>query len=367
MDKPDVSVVIPVYNSISYLPELMRSLRHQTLKNIELIFVDDCSDDDSVVYLNKVAEYDSRIVVIEPGVKLGAGAARNYAFDYVRGRYLCFVDSDDFLELDALAQLVRIADDNDVDVVIFGIDQYREVDGVFMDMPWAVVEGRVPEGQVFSPADVENFYKYMVGFTVNKLYRSDYFLNLGVTFPDVGAHEDMPFTYAAVSVTQRAYYHKPVLYHYRRQREGSRSDDTEDQFVFMLEALEVLKKELERLGVWEQNERNYANYVLHMVEWKFSSTHGLVRQRFDEVFRNEWANRLGILGYPDDYFYIDSERELLNRIMSKPYVVQLEEEISRKDVRIRKLEKDNAKLRKKLKEASSDFARLRKIRKKIKL
>lgn len=344
MGNPLVSVIVPVYNSEPYLPELFSSLFRQTLEDFEILCIDDKSADGSLKYLNMRAANDERVRVIALAENLGSGGARNNALKYVKGKYFCFVDSDDFVEPNMLEDLVCIAEREQADVVLFNLDQYREQDGVFTPMPWAVVEGKVPEDKIFWPAEVDNFYKYMVGFTVNKLYRTDYFNPLGIEFPDVGAHEDMPFTYAAVSASKRVYYHDAVLYHYRRQREGSRSDETDEKFHYMFEALECLKEELVRLDIFEEYERSFENYVLHMAEWKYSSTRGLTRMRFLDSFRDEWAGRLGVLDRPDEYFFIESERAFLHRALSQPYVEQLEEDLASSKAMVKRLEKQNARL-----------------------
>lgn len=350
MDNPLVSVIVPVYNSEPYLPELFNSLKNQTLQDFEILCIDDKSSDGSLKYLNMRATNDDRVRVIALQQNVGSGKARNEALKHVKGEYFCFVDSDDFIEPNMLGDLVDIAQREQADVVIFNLDQYREQDGVFMPMPWAVVEGKVPEGKIFWPAEIDNFYKYMVGFTVNKLYRTEYFMPLGIEFPDVGAHEDMPFTYAAVSGSKRVYYHDAVLYHYRRQREGSRSDETDEQFQYMLEALECLKDELIRLEMFDDYERCFENYVLHMAEWKFSSTRGLTRMHFLDSFRDEWADRLGVLDRPDDYFFIESEREFLKRALRQSYVEQLEDDLADSKAQVRSLQKKNEKLQMQLNE-----------------
>ena len=348
LDNPLVSVIIPVYNSEAYLPELFDSLSNQTLTNFEMICVDDNSSDDSLRLLNMYAENDSRVSIIALQQNMGAGGARNIALDKVRGQFFCFVDSDDFIEPNMLKDLVEVAQQTNADVVIFGLDQYREQDSTYAPMHHAVVEGKIPAKEVFWPAEIENFYKYMVGFTVNKLYRTEFFKPLAIRFPDIGAHEDMPFTYAAVSAAKRVYYYDETLYHYRRQREGSRSDETNDQFVYMFEALECLMEELMRLGIFKDYEQCFENYVLHMASWKYSETHGLTRMRFHDAFREEWAFKLGVANRNDDYFFIESEKQFLKRALAQPYVNQLEEDLERSNSEIRRLKKIIKRLNKKI-------------------
>ena len=96
-----VSVILPVYNAGKYLHQCMDSIVNQTLKDIEIICVDDGSSDNSLEILRQYAEKDERVKVIAQA-NGGAGAARNNGLRAATGEYLSFLDSDDFFELDML-------------------------------------------------------------------------------------------------------------------------------------------------------------------------------------------------------------------------------------------------------------------------
>ena len=95
---PKVSVIIPVYNVEQYLRECLNSVIKQTLKEIEIICVDDGSTDNSLDILKEYAEKDHRITIITQK-NLHAGVARNAGLSIAKGEYLSFLDSDDFFEL----------------------------------------------------------------------------------------------------------------------------------------------------------------------------------------------------------------------------------------------------------------------------
>lgn len=90
-----VSIVIPVYNCEKFIEETIESVRRQTYPNWELILVDDCSKDQSASLMQKKAESDERIRVVLQEINRGAAASRNAGVDLARGRYLCYLDSDD--------------------------------------------------------------------------------------------------------------------------------------------------------------------------------------------------------------------------------------------------------------------------------
>ena len=115
---PRVSVVVPVYNVETYLPQCIDSIRAQTLEDIEIVCVDDGSTDRSGALLDLYARLDERVVVIHKA-NAGVSAARNDGIEAARGDIVCFVDSDDVLMPKACATVSRAFEEHDVDVVKF--------------------------------------------------------------------------------------------------------------------------------------------------------------------------------------------------------------------------------------------------------
>lgn len=117
MDKPKVSVIVPVYNAEQKLNRCMESLFGQTLREMEFIFVNDASTDGSLQILIDAEAKDSRIKVIDCTENSGAGGARNVGLDYAEGEYIGFVDADDFIKNDMYEELYTKAKTGDYDIV----------------------------------------------------------------------------------------------------------------------------------------------------------------------------------------------------------------------------------------------------------
>ncbi|MBQ9059301.1 MAG: glycosyltransferase family 2 protein [Atopobiaceae bacterium] len=97
---PSVSVIVPVYNPGPGIANCIKSLRTQTLENIEIIFVDDCGDDGAMDMVRETALQDSRIRILQNERNLGSGHSRNRGIEAARGDYLSFVDADDYVSPD---------------------------------------------------------------------------------------------------------------------------------------------------------------------------------------------------------------------------------------------------------------------------
>lgn len=123
IQNPLISVIIPCYNVEKYLDRCLKSIVHQTYRNLEIILVDDGSPDSSGIICDRWADKDNRIIVIhkENG---GLGFARNSGIKIAKGEYIAFVDSDDYIDITMYEKLIATANNTNSDVVYCGI--FRE-------------------------------------------------------------------------------------------------------------------------------------------------------------------------------------------------------------------------------------------------
>lgn len=115
-----ISVVIPVYNVSKYLDRCLQSVVNQTYTNLEIILVDDGSTDSCPAMCDEWARRDRRISVIHKK-NAGLGMARNTGIEHATGQYICFFDSDDYIELTTIEHAVRLAEEEQSDIVVFGM------------------------------------------------------------------------------------------------------------------------------------------------------------------------------------------------------------------------------------------------------
>ena len=114
MSRPLISVIVPVHNAAGYLHRALRSVLRQTLTDFELILVDDCSTDESTKILEYYRERDERVRLFSTATNGGPGVARNVGLRNAKGRYIAFLDADDFWIKDKLEQQVRCFEDGEV-------------------------------------------------------------------------------------------------------------------------------------------------------------------------------------------------------------------------------------------------------------
>ena len=162
MSIPVISVLLPVYNAERYLRECLDSILSQTMREFEVICVDDASTDGSTAILAEYAKRDDRVRVVTNSENRRSGASRNQALDAARGEFLCFVDNDDRLpERDMFASLADLARREDLDLVLFSAQAFfddglpEETKSAFQrkkdaGLVNAAICGRTTTGAVFS-------------------------------------------------------------------------------------------------------------------------------------------------------------------------------------------------------------------------
>ncbi|MEJ4087309.1 glycosyltransferase family 2 protein [Galbibacter orientalis] len=122
----EVSIITPVYNSSSFLKDNIESLQKQTFKNYEHILIDDCSSDSSVEMIENYAKIDNRIKLIRLDKNSGAGVARNTGIKAAIGRYISFLDADDYWHASKLERQIKFMSEMDC---AFSYTQYYIVEG----------------------------------------------------------------------------------------------------------------------------------------------------------------------------------------------------------------------------------------------
>ena len=121
MQKPKVSVIIPIYNVEQYLRKCLDSVCNQTLEDIEIICINDCSPDNSLEILKEYQKNDNRIKIIDFNENKGSAVARNTGMEQAKGEYIGFIDPDDWIDLDFYEKLYNKAKDCSSDLVIGNI------------------------------------------------------------------------------------------------------------------------------------------------------------------------------------------------------------------------------------------------------
>lgn len=201
-----ITVIVPVYNVEKYLEKCVDSILNQTYKNLEVVLVDDGSTDNSGNLCEDIKKRDGRIKVIhkENG---GLSDARNYGINAARGKYIGFIDSDDYIEPDMFESLMRNMIENDADISVCAYDM------VYPDKVDIIAEDTGVQVYTTDEAFKVLLHRNNIGvIACNKLINIE--LLQEVRFP-LGRHfEDINTTYKIIDKANKVVYDPRPLYHY---------------------------------------------------------------------------------------------------------------------------------------------------------
>lgn len=307
MDTLKVSVIIPVYNAEAYLRQCLDSVCGQTLRELEIICVDDGSTDRSLEILREYAGKDSR-VRIAAQANGGAGAARNHGLRLATGECLSFLDSDDFFEPDMLELAYRQLQEYQADFVIFNSDQYHMDQEKFVSIDWALRMQDVPPYQPFTHRELtDNVFLSFVGWAWDKLYSREFVLKHRLQFQEQRTTNDMLFVFSALVLAKRIAVLNQVLAHQRRGSNASLSVTREKSWHCFYDALMALRRFLKEQDIYWEVEQDYINYALHFSLWHLRTLAEPTKQLLKEKLCSEWFAELGIEGKNRTYFYNQGE------------------------------------------------------------
>lgn len=315
MHSPKVSVIIPCYNAEKYLRQCLDSIVGQTLRDIEIICIDDGSSDATPEIIREYQDKDGRVKCIIQD-NAGAGAARNNGLRQARGEYLSFLDSDDFFEPDMLEEAAAAADRHQADYVVFGSDRFHMDTNAFAEVPWIVRKEDLPPYMPFTYRQLtDNVFLTFVGWAWDKLYRRSFVLEQELWFQEQRTTNDMLFVFSALVTAKKIAVIDKVLAHQRRGISESLSVTREKSWHCFYDALTALKERLIREDIYWELEQDYINYALHFSLWHLNSLAEPTHTLLENKLREEWFEALGITGKPESYFYSHNEYAGFRRIM----------------------------------------------------
>lgn len=218
-----VSVIVPFYNVENYIEKCLNTLVHQTLEDIEIILVNDGSQDRSMVVVKKFLEqYPDKITYLEKE-NGGLSDARNYALPYAKGEYIAFLDSDDYVEKTMYKDMYELAKKEDSDMVE-------------CNFYWEYPDKKKEDIGVVYNGKKEMLEKVRV-VAWNKLIKKEVLEKSKVTFPKGYRYEDVEFTYKLIPYLDKVSFLKKPCIHYI-QREGSISNNQNERNKEIFDVLE---------------------------------------------------------------------------------------------------------------------------------
>ncbi len=262
-----VSIIIPTYNVEMYLVECMESVIHQTLKDIEIICINDGSTDGSLKILKSYAQKDDRIVLVDKE-NGGYGIAMNIGLEKATGEYIGIVEPDDFVKLDMYESLYQIAKDNDLDFVKADFYRFKRTDEDDMNMVYNHLS-KNPEdyNKVFNPSEDTEAIRYIMN-TWSGIYKKEFIEKHHIRHNETpgASFQDNGFWFQTFIFATRAMIVDKPYYMNRRDNPNSSVHNREKVYCMNIEYDHIRDILMEHPELWERFKgmywyKKYNNYI----------------------------------------------------------------------------------------------------------
>ena len=299
-----VSVIVAAYNAEPWIRDCLDSILSQTLHDLEVICVDDGSEDNTLAALHVYEEKDNRVHVIHQEHR-SAGAARNTGLSLAKGKYLSFLDADDFFELNMLEKCVTILDREASDIVVFPAMMFHEGSGKNEFLPWSCKKEYLPSKRPFAPTEMQQYlFNAFQNWAWNKVFRHEFIKQQRILFQDVPRTNDMAFVCEALASAKLISVLENPFAHYRTGNVNSLQSSNHLSPLAFWDAFIETKIRLERRGLYHYYEQSYLNWVLEgALQNARSNRDTFARAYIACLLHFECEHEFGILTHSRDYYY----------------------------------------------------------------
>ena len=280
---PRISIIMPIYNSEKLMNKPIMSVLNQTLKEIELICINDKSTDNSLKILREIQKKDKRLKIINNKINCGPGQSRNYGIKKAKGKYICFVDSDDWLEIDTCELLYKKAEQNNADVVLI------KPKLIFQNK--TILDKRLLKNNEQENKEIifkKTIQRKIAWAPWSRMIKRELLEKNNILFPNLYVAEDMDFAYKTIYYANKVCVENKYLYNYFLH-EGSLTSykNSKRRIDNYFESIKLLKQFLEKNNILKK----YKNEFIYFKLYNYLATYGVLTNS-KETFNKEYYKKI---------------------------------------------------------------------------
>ncbi len=293
-----VSVIMAVYNGEKYIEQALNTIITQTLKEIEILCVDDGSTDNTIEILKKYEKKDRRIRILRHLEKTdGAAEARNMGMDAAKGEYLSFLDADDFFKPDMLEKAYVRAKKTNAEVVVFDAYIYNDDTEMVCSERFLLNRQKTPNLKEFTPTECsKTLFRITVGTAWNGLFSHAMVTKNKLRFASIHHTDDQVFVYMAYALANKIAILPERLLYYRKNVPRSQSANAHLHPEAGYMAPYMLMQELKKRGIYEKYKIAVAELALEIAFWHITGMTNV--ENFHKLYfamKDTYMRELGIL------------------------------------------------------------------------
>ncbi|HJA66517.1 MAG TPA: glycosyltransferase [Candidatus Mediterraneibacter cottocaccae] len=303
-----ISVIIPICNAEKYLKQCLESLENQYFQRMEILCIDDGSTDRSREIICSFVNRDKRFQIYTQNNK-GAGNARNRGLALAKGKYVLFLDADDYFSPNMLSDSFNKIRESEADICVMNSWQHDMKTGHITPCTYSLQLENLPRFRPFRVEDMtQNPFRCFVGWAWDKLFLKSFLINNDLKFQDLRTSNDMYFTYMALFKADKITTLDARVIYQRRNINESLSMTRDLSWNCFYYALMAMKEELIDMGMYEKRRINFENYALHSCLWNLMTLSEENAYKLLDRLTSGWNLDLGIneldisaTEYPEEY------------------------------------------------------------------
>lgn len=320
MSNSKISVIVPIYNCEKFLKGTIESIINQNYKEMEIILINDGSKDRSLAICNKYKQNDNRIKVIDK-MNSGVSDTRNKGIEAANGKYIAFIDADDYLEKNTFSNLINIAEKYAPDLITTGF--FSEVNKEHYDEIYSKEKFYHSKEEINK--DIVKLWDNHILYNIwNKLYLKDILDKHNILFPNKNWGEDIIFNQIYLKYTNTLYNTSKCYYHYIREREGAITKKYDiNLFSIRVRENEEFIKYFKEIGIAE---KDYIEFVARRyIDRTLGCIQNVCALRGDISFKNKYKKVKEIIEHTDTrkYIKIAKIKSLKMKILLIPYKIHM--------------------------------------------
>ena len=278
MNKFDLSIIVPVYNCEKYIRKCLDSVCTQKVARLQVICINDSSQDDSLHILKEYAEKYKFVEIYSNEYNVGLAATRNRGIKLAQGKYIMFLDADDYIREDTLNRVLENTYQNEVDILLYDMLMiWDNSEKKNLEQQWRIRKNayKQEKGIDMLCALIKN--KEMSGTACGGIYKKHFLVDNNIFFIDNILHEDIPFSFHAMLYAKKVFYLHEIVYCYRQQNDSILHSPN---YKKLLEGIAVGYKYIQNLWNQYMKAEAWNRQQERFIKQYLDDLHELMEQRY---------------------------------------------------------------------------------------
>ena len=284
-----VSVILPVYNVDEYLNHSLDCLVNQTLKDIEIICVDDSSNDSSAEIIKSYSLKDNRVKYIYQEHSF-AGGARNRGLEEAQGKYVIFLDPDDYYDITMLEKLYNKIEQDGTDITICGVYSVKNSGISYTPPSYKHYINTFLDNKIFSVKDIGDDIWYFLVYPYNKIYKKEFLIKNNIKFQPIKNTNDASFALESLIAASKISLINQAFYYYRYARPNNTRLTKGKSLDCVIKAYEYAYKVCSKYENFESVKHGFFTIIFSSLIWHINTycrNHDKDKQIFYEYVREK--------------------------------------------------------------------------------